>query len=85
MSGSGVIDLLQGCFRDALGDKLVTVDVTHWVDVLDDGVHERLGKGGLVKLVVTHLTVTNKVDNDIGSELLTILGSDAEGVGNIIH
>ena len=34
---------------------------------------------------MTHLTVANEVNDDITAELLTILGSDAEGVSNIVH
>ena len=34
---------------------------------------------------MTHLTVANEVNDDITAELLTILGSDTEGVSNIVH
>lgn len=64
---------------------MLTVDVTHWVDVLDDGVHEGLREGGLIKLVMTHLTVADEVDNDVSSELLAVLGRNAESISDIVH
>ena len=72
-------------FGDTLLDKLLTVDVSHWVHVFDDGVHERLSVGWLIKLIVTHLTISDKINHDIFAEFLTILGSDAERVSNIVH
>ncbi len=70
---------------DALFDELITVDVSHWVHVFDDGVHEGLSVRWLIKLVVTHLAISNKINHDIFAEFLTILGSDAERVSNIVH
>ena len=63
----------------------MTIEVANRDHVLDDRVHQRLRVGRLIKLVVTHLTVTNEVNDDITAELLTILGSDTEGVSNIVH
>lgn len=80
-----VVNLLKGLFGNSLADELLAVDVSHWVHVLDNRIHERLGEHGLVKLVVTHFTVANQVDDNVATEALAVLGSNAEGVGNVVH
>lgn len=82
---SFVVNIFQSCFGDSLGNQLLAVDVSDWVDVLDDCVHQWLGKGRLVKFVVTHLAVADQVDDDIRAETLAILGGNTESVGDIIH
>jgi hypothetical protein len=46
--------------------------------VFDDVIHQRLGERRLVELVVAHLTVADKVDEDVSVEFLAILSSDFE-------
>lgn len=53
--------------------------------VLDNLVHQWLREGWLVLLVVTELSVTYQVDNDVCKELLTELGSKLERALHILH
>lgn len=74
--------LLRNC---AIGDHLLLInssDRSHLGNLL---VHERLSEAGLIELVVTHLTVTNEVDDDVMVELLAVLRSDLEAVVNVLH
>ena len=38
------INLVEGSFRDALVDEVLTVYVPHWVHVLHNSIHQRLGE-----------------------------------------
>jgi hypothetical protein len=40
-------------------NKLGAENFSNRLNILDDLVHERLGEGGLIKLIVTEFTVTN--------------------------
>ena len=80
-----LVDLVKGRFRDALVDELLTIDVSHWVHVLNNSVHQWLGECGLIKLVMSHLTVTDEIDDHILTEFLTILSGNTESVSNIVH
>ena len=82
---SPLIHSLQGLFRNALVNQLLTVDVSDRVHVLDDSVHQGLRVRWLIKLVVAHLAVANKVNDNITAELLAVLRSNAECVGDIVH
>ena len=48
-------------------------------------VHERLSEAGLVELIVTHLTVTNEVNDDVVVELLAVLRRDLETMVHSLH
>ena len=80
-----LINIRESLLGDSFVDELLSIHVSHWVHVLDDGVHEWLGVGWLIKFVVTHLTVADEVDDNITAKLLSVLSSDAECVGNIVH
>jgi hypothetical protein len=69
---------------DALIDELLSVHVPYRLLILDDVVHQRLSERWLVQLVVTHLTVTNKVDEHIRVKFLPVLSRDLEHAGNIL-
>ena len=80
--------LIDGCesrFWDAFVDKLLPVDVSHGVHILDDGVHERLGERRLVQLIMAHFTISNEIDHNISREFLAVLGGNAESVRDIVH
>ena len=85
VSLGSIIDFLECLFLDTVLKELLTVDITHWIHFLDNIVHERLGVRRLVKLVMAHLTVPDKVNDNVTAELLTVLGSDAESIGDVVH
>lgn len=80
-----LVDFVKGFHGDSGVQELLSVDVAHGVHVLDDSVHERLGEGRLVELVVAHLTVANQVDDNVSAEFLTVLGRDFERVSDVVH
>ena len=53
--------------------------------VLDRLVHEGLGEGGLVNLVVAVLAVADDVDHDVRVELLAPLGREVEDTADRLH
>lgn len=80
-----IVNSLQSSLRDTLVDELLTVDVPDRDHVLHDGVHKGLRIRWLIKLVVARLAVADQIDDDVASEFLTVLGSDAECVSYIVH
>jgi hypothetical protein len=46
--------------------------------VLDGFIHQRMGEGRLVRLVVTELSVADNIDNGIVAELLSKLKSEID-------
>lgn len=80
-----VFDSLQSFFGNTLLNELFTVDVSDWFHLVDDLVHQRLGEGGLVKLVMSELSVTDQVDDHVTLELLAELRSKSESALDILH
>ena len=52
-------------FWDSFSDELCSVDVSNWLDLLDDRVHEWLCEHWLIELVMSELSVTNQVNHNI--------------------
>jgi hypothetical protein len=44
-----------------------------------------LGKSWLIKLIMTHLSVTNKINDNVLVEFLSVLSGSLEGESNIFH
>jgi len=80
-----IVNLGKRSLWDAQIDKLASVYISHRLHILDDGVHEGLGECWLIKFIVTHLTITNKINDNITAEFLTILGGNREGICHIVH
>lgn len=70
---------------DALIEELLPVHVPDGLLVLNDVVHQWLCERGLVELVVTHLTVTNEIDEHIRVKLLPVLSRNLEHAGNVLE
>lgn len=85
ISHSLIIDFFESCFRDTLADELLAVNVSDRVHVFDNSIHERLSVRRLIEFIVTHFTVPDQINDDIFAKFLTVLGSDAERVGYIVH
>jgi hypothetical protein len=65
----------------AAGDQLALVDRAHRGVVLDQVVHQRLGEGRVVALVVAELAVADQVDDDVALEALAKAHRQAGDVG----
>ena len=63
--------------QDALVDQLPAVDFAHRLVARDRAVHQRLGEGRLVALVMAVAPVAEHVDHDIGLEGVAELHGDA--------
>ena len=66
--------------QDPLVDQLAAVDLAHRLVARDRPVHQRLGEGRLVALVVAVAPVAEHVDHDIGLEGVAELRGDAGDV-----
>src|SRR6202011_5795783 len=53
-------------------------DLAHRWMFLDYVVHQRLRVGGLVRLVVAEAPITDQVDDDVATELLTKRGRESD-------
>lgn len=78
-----LVNVLLG--EGTLLDQLVDVDVDLGLLGLDALVHERLGEGRLVGLVVTVLSVTVEIDNDIVLELGAPISSELADKVDSLH
>jgi len=79
-----LVNSSKSFLRHALVEKLLAVLVSGRHHTLDDLVHKRLGEHGLIKLVVTHLSVGDQVNHDIAVESLSVLSSDLESLHDIL-
>lgn len=68
-----LINVLLG--EGAVLKELVGIDVDLWLVGLDALVHQWLGEGWLISLVMAVLSVADQVDNDIRAELSAPIGS----------
>ena len=80
-----VINVFEGVLWDAFVQELLAIDIPDRVHVLDNCVHQGLGEAGLIKLVMSHLSVADEIDDDIFTEFLTILSCNTESIGDIVH
>ena len=85
MSPGLVVDLFECSFVDTFCKELSSIEISDWLHALDDRVHERLGEHGLVKLVMPKFAVSNKVDDHIIPEFLSILSSNPEDAHDVLH
>ena len=66
-------------------NELRTVFISAGCHFVDNFVHERLGKGRLVELIVTKFPIADKVNDDIAAKLLSKLGREFESALDIFH
>ena len=79
-----VLDLFADAFDDlaaddALAQEAFGVDGRHGGVALDLPVHQRLGVGGVVALIVAVLAIADHVDDDVFLEPLPVLEGDLDG------
>ena len=80
-----IIDFLERVIWNTFIQELLSVDISDRVHSLDNCIHQRLRKTWLVQFIVSHFTVANKIDNDVFVESLTILCSNFESIGDVVH
>ena len=69
----------------SLFEQEVLVDTGNWGHLGDLFVHEWLCETWLIELVVTHLSVTDQVDDDVMFIYLTILCGNLENIVDVFH
>ena len=79
------LDCFKICLWNSFSYKLVTIFVSAWLHLINYLVHERLCEGWLIKFIVTELSVSNQVNDNILLEFLTVLSGKFECSCNIIH
>ena len=75
-----LVNFRESCLRDSMVYQFFAVNVAHGIHIFYDCIHERLSESGLIEFVMTHLTVSNQVDDDIGAKLLTVLSGNSKSV-----
>ena len=66
----------------AAGDGVLREDFEGGPPGVDGGVHHRVGEEGLVAFVVSVLSVTPEVEDDVLAELLTVLRGESRREGH---
>jgi len=84
-----VVDLFLHYGSFFLGEQaflrqLILILFDHWNHFVDLLVHQRLSETGLVKLVMTHLTVSDDVDDYVFVVLLAVLRRSFENVYHVL-
>jgi len=80
-----VVDVLESFLINSFGNKLLAVLVAARNHIFDDLVHKGLCEHGLVEFVMSHLSVTNDVDNDVLAKFLAVLSGDLESLSYVLH
>jgi hypothetical protein len=84
--GIGIyLDLVKSGLVNALRNELSLVDIFSGLHVLYNFVSKRRGERGVIKLVVTELTVSNKVNHYVLFELLAVLCGNTENLSDGFH
>jgi len=89
----GLLKVGSGCVHDGLefrllntfSNELVSVLVSSRDHAVYDLVHEGLGETGVIKLVMTHLSVSNHINDHVLVECLAVLSSEFESFSNVFH
>jgi hypothetical protein len=83
-------DLLPDCCNflfcsDSLSNQLSFILAGYWSHLIYNFVHERLGERWLIQLIMSHLSITNKINNDIVIKFLSIFSCCFECMMNGLH
>lgn len=71
--------------KNSFLNKLVLIDESNGSVTVDLLVHERLGESRLIDFVMSVLSVSDDVDNNIIAKLLSILSSNLASLDNILN
>lgn len=66
-------------------DQLFFINFDNWLHLSDLVVHEWLSESWLIQFIVAELSVSNQIDHNVLSELLSVFSCSSESFGDIVN